>query len=406
MTLNFENNNTQQTLRDVALAVWKLTPGTYNTDLTIQRPSQKNSGTYWRYDKRHFLSTQVAFRNPGEINNTAKYFADTAAYSIDQSGLRIPIFPEEHANTDDVLDPQRDATKFLMNNFIVDYEIRFMDAFVVTDDVWALQAQGQTAELSPLNIVIDGDPTLNIGDSGAGAFRYFDIQPLTVDAQDVGAEPLEVFKKAMNYTHKRTGVRPNRMIIPRQVLDAVGQNDNVRSWASQIQMINGSRSQTVAIIATHIDIEPENIHISDMVYQHINQINLANRDVQNAQFGKSSIVDEGGSVDFEDGLRFSNPNNVVLLYKGEMMGPYSKTSIMCWKWTGFINEIASRFGSGAVGALPSGEGNDVGNLMIRAYKNEENLTEFIDGNLAYDLALVAPELGFYLKECVTPSLLV
>ena len=147
-----------------------------------------------------------------------------------------------------------------------------------------------------------------------------------------------------------------------------------------------------------------------MVYQKITAINLANRDVQNANFGQTSNPDEasGASVTFEDDLRYSDPNNVVLLYKGQEMGPYTKTSIFCWKWDGFINQIKAQGfgGEGQTGATPSGEGLDVGNLMIRAYKNEESLTNYIDGNLAYELSLVSAELGFYLKDCVEPGVIV
>lgn len=376
--VDWTNNHIQQELRDTSVAAWELIENTYNKGIIPAKNSPRQTGTYWIYDKKYFMSTQVKERSPGTVTPVANYAVETATYHIPQYTLGIGVTNEEITEASDTLEPMMDAARFLSNNFIVDYELDFANTFV-SDDVWAYQAEGQSgATTKP----IDGNVSLDIGATGAAVFQQFD--------QLTTSDPIEVFKKVIRTIQRETGIKPNKMLIPRLVFDSLMDNDNIKQWAANTIGINGGDDQTKAIIATQLGFPLEGIHIVEMAYQDITSINYTNRDTQNHNFGQDS------TPTFSD-MEWVLERSILFMYSGASFSKYSKTAATCFKWTDLIESMQRTATGARAGNLG---GVDSPNLLIRGRYDETNFTNYIEGYFAYKNNVITPTLGFYLKNCI------
>lgn len=373
--IDHTNNHIAQELRDSSLASWSLESNVYAAGLIPSKPSKHSYGTYWKYDKRYFLSTQVQTRTPGSVTPVAKYEVSNATYSIPQKHLGVAITNEEIVEASDELEPLRDAAMFLGNNFIVDYELDFANVFVA-DDVWSFQAVGQAGATTAF---IDGDVTLPVAGPGQGAFQQFN---------QAASDPLNILLTAIRTVQLDSGIRPNVLLIPRLVLDALRDNPNVIQWTGALDGIQGGDEITKMILAQHLGLDKSNIHIVEMPYQAISAITPTNRDAQNHNFGQSLAPTFGN-------MSWVLDKSCLLFHSANAYSKYSKTAAACFKWDGMIKSM-----TGSDSALKMAGGIDTPNLMIRSRYDEVNFTSYVEGYFAYLNKVLAPTLGFYLKDCI------
>lgn len=383
-TIDWTNNHIQQEIRDTSLAVWELNNNVYASGLIPSKSSQRSTGTYWEYEKAYFMSTQVAERQPGSVPPVAKYAANTATFSIPQKNLGVAVTNEEIVEASDTLEPMNDAARFLGNNFIVDYELDFANTFIA-DDVWDHQAQGVLEASTGLTDYINGDSTAAIGASGSAKFYAFD---------QASSDPINIMKQCIRTIQLQTGLRVNRLLVPRIVFDALENNEAVQNWAALTIGINGGDSQTKAIIAQNLSFPMENIHVVEMSYQEVSSIAYANRDTQNYNFGQTSTPTFGD-------MKWVLETACLFMYSEGAFSKYSRTAAACMKWDGLTQSMAGSDPSLATGNL--GGGIDSPNLLIRGRYAKENFTSYIEGYFAYDNNVIAPQLGYYLKDCIDPT---
>ncbi len=382
--IDWTNNHIQQEIRDTSIQAWELKNNVYAAGLIPSKSSERSTGTYWVYDKKYFMSTQVAKREPGTVPPTAKYAVDTATFNIDSNHLSVPVTNEEIVEASDSLAPLSDAAQFLANNFIVDYELDFANTFV-SDDVWGFQAQGKVgATGTGGNAYIKGDSTAKIGADNAAQFEQFD--------QASASDPINIFKTAIRTIQLEHGLRPNKLLIPRLVFDALMDNDNITTWAANTIGINGSEEQTKVIISQNAGIPLEGIHIVEMTYQDITSISYAARNTQQYNFGYK------GTPTFGD-MKWMLEKSCLLMYSEGSFNKYSRVAAACMKWDGLIKSLSSSDGRFATGNM--GGGVDSPNLLIRGRYVEDNFTHYIDGYFAYDNNVITSTLGFYLKDCIS-----
>ena len=383
--INWTNNHIQQEIRDTSVAAWELNSNLYASGIIPSKSSKRSTGLYWEYDKAYFMSTQVATRQPGTVAPVAKYAASTATYNIPQKHLSVAVTNEEIVEASDALEPMNDASSFLGNNFVVDYEIDFANSFLA-DDVWEFQATGQAGATT---LPIDGDVTLPIGATGAGVFRQFD------QGAAGESDPILILKQAIRTMQKQTGLRPNKLLIPRLVFDALEDNEQVKQWASLTIGITGGDDQTKAILQKNMGSgvggTPIDIQIVEMSYQNITSIAYANRDVQNMNFGQTSTPTFGD-------MEWVLEKSCLLMHSGGSFNKFSRTAAACMKWDGLTDTMAGSDPALARGSV--GGGIDSTNLLIRARYVKENFTSYVDGYFAYDNNVISPQLGFYLKSCI------
>lgn len=385
-SIDHTNNNILQEIRDTSLAAWELKANTYASGLIPSKSSKLSTGLYWRYDKQYFMSTQVAERQAGTVPPVAKYAADTATFQIPSKHLSVAVTTDEIVEASDTLAPLNDAALFLGNNFVVDYELDFANNFLV-DNVWGFQAEGAaTIASTGGGEYIKGDVTEDIGGTNPAQFLQFD---------QASSDPINIFLEAIRCIQLDTGLRPNRVMIPRQVMDKIRDNDNVNQWAANTLGLNGGESQVKAILAQHLEISVENIVVVEMVFQKIDSIALTDRDVQNHNFGQTSVPTFATDGKLGNGMNWVIEKSCLLMYNEMSFSKYARTAAACFKWDGLTNAL-----SGENPALNMAGGIDTPNLLIRSRYDEINFTHYIDGYFAYDNEVVTPNLGFYFKNCI------
>lgn len=389
--IDHTNNNILQELRDTSLSAWELKANTYASGIVPSKSSKLSTGLYWRYDKQYFMSTQVAARQAGSVPPVAKYAADTATFQIPSKHLSVAVTTDEIVEASDTLAPLNDAALFLGNNFVVDYELDFANNFLV-DDVWGFQAEGvgtivSTPVAGSNQVAIVGDVTEVIGGTNPAQFLQFD---------DPSSDPINIFLEAIRTIQLDTGLRPNKLMIPRQVMDKIRDNDQVNQYAANTLGINGGESQVKTILSQHLEISTENIVVVEMVYQKIDSINLTDRDVQNHNFGQSSVPTFATDGLLGNGMNWMVEKACLLMYNEMSFSKYARTAAACFKWDGLTNALA-----GENPALNMAGGIDTPNLMIRSRYDEINFTHYIDGYFAYDNEIVTPNLGFYFKNAIS-----
>jgi len=380
--IDHTNNNILQEIRDTSLASWELKANTYASGIVPAKSSQLSTGLYWRYDKQYFMSTQVADRAVGSVPPVARYAADTATYEIRSKHLGIAISNEEIVEASDTLSPLMDAASFLGNNFVVDYELDFANSFLV-DDVWGFQAEGQAGSTTGY---VEGNVLANIGDAGAAKFQQFD---------QATSDPINIFLTAIRTIQLDTGLRPNKLMIPREVMDKIRDNDNVNQWAANTLSINGGESQVKAILSQHLEIATESIVVVEMVYQDIDSIAYQNRDTQNHSFGQTSTPTFAADGNLGNGMKWMLEKSCLLMYSEMSFNKYARTAAACFKWDGLTNSLSQ--GSPA---LSNAGGIDTPNLMFRSRYDEINFTHYIEGYFAYSNEVITPNLGFFFKNAI------
>lgn len=375
--IDHSNNSIQVELKDSSLAPFDLISNVYSAGLIPQKSSKHSYGTYWKYDKRYFLSTQVQTRTPGTVTPVAKYEASTATYSIPQKHLGVAVTNEEITEASDELEPLNDASMFLGNNFLVEHELNFANTFVA-DDVWAFQAEGVNTSTTAF---IDGDTTVAIGGGGAATFQHFN---------EATSDPLNILLTAIRTIQLDSGIRPNLLFIPRLVIDALRNNPNVVQWTGALDGIQGGDELTKLIIAQHLGFKKENIHIVEMPYQAISSIATANRSTQNHNFGQALTPTFGD-------MEWVLDKSCLLVYADSKYTKYSKTGLARINWDGLINSFTSQDASLR---NPDADIKQGSNLFIRSRYDQVNFTHYVEGYHAYLNKVVSSTLGFYLKDCI------
>lgn len=385
--IDHTNNNILQEIRDTTLAAWELKANTYAAGLIPTKSSKLNTGLYWRYDKQFFMSSQVASRTAGSVPPVAKYAADNATYLIGSKHLSVAVTVDEIVEASDSLSPLLDAAGFLGNNFVVDYELDFANSYLV-DDVWGFQAEGVATVTSTGGggEYILGDKTEIIGGTNPAQFLQFQLST---------SDPINIMLEAIRTIQLNSGIRPNKLLIPREVMDKIRDNDNVNQWAANTLSINGGESQVKAILSQHLEIPTANIVVVEMTYQDITSIALADRDTQNHSFGQTSTPTFATDGDLGNGMKWMLEKSCLLMYNEPSFNKYARTAAACFKHDGLTAGLM-----GSPSSLTMAGGVDTPNLMIRSRFDEVNFTHYVDGYFAYSNEIVTADLGFFFKNCV------
>lgn len=167
--------------------------GLYGADRVFPRvPVQKQSDSYWTFDKDDFLRGDFGVKAPGaapeeggyDVDPDNLYFTPVYAY-----GHRIP--DQLRANADSELSLDRAATLLVTQKGMIFREKNFVDKFMKTG-VWGTDVTG-----------VDAGP-------GAGQFLQWD-DPLST--------PIEDIRAGMTAVHSATGFRPNKLTLSQSVWD-------------------------------------------------------------------------------------------------------------------------------------------------------------------------------------------
>lgn len=292
-------------------------------------PVQKQSDRYFVYYKEDWFRDEASERAMGtesaggdyDIDNTPTYFCKKYAFHKD-------VYEEDRANSDDPLQPDRDATEFVTDKIMLNKENMWANTYF-KEGVWAQDLTGAATA------------------SGGKSVVYFD----DYDKSD----PISVVANMATAMAETTGRRPNVMVLGRRVYDALRQHPDIldRIKFTQKGVI------TAELLASLFDVD---------------RMLIANA-IQN-------IAKKGEKAD----MRFTLGNNILLAYTTNRPSLKTATAGYCFTWKGLLgsNALGGRINRFAMPMLGIG-------------------TERIEMELAYDMKVVAPDMGAFIKNAIDPE---
>lgn len=157
-------------------------------------PVLKQSDRYFTYSRADFNRDSMEERAPGtesagegyDIDSTPTYFAPVFAFHKD-------IADQIRANSDEPLNPDRDATIFVTQKGLIKREVTFVARYFKAG-VWQFASLGVDAVVAP------------------NEFLQWD---------DAGSTPIEDIRRAKRQVQEGTGFKPNKGLFGPHVFDAL-----------------------------------------------------------------------------------------------------------------------------------------------------------------------------------------
>lgn len=294
-------------------------------------PVQKQSDRYFVYKKEDWFRDEASERAMGtessggdyDIDNTPTYFCKKYAFHKD-------VFEEDRANADDPLQPDRDATEFVVDKIMLNKENNWANTYF-KEGVWAQDLAGAANGTTDMS----------------GKVVYFD----DYDHSD----PISAVANMSTAMAETTGRRPNVMVLGRRVYDALRQHPDIldRIKFTQRGVI------TAELLASLFDID---------------KLVIANA-IQN-------VAKKGEKAD----MQFTLGNNILLAYSVARPSLKAATAGYSFTWKGLLGSNAL---GGRINRIP------MPHLGIG--------TERIEMELAYDMKVVAPDMGAFIKNAINPN---
>lgn len=174
-----------------------------------------------------------------------------------------------------------------------------------------------------------------------------------VDWSSSAADPIVDVRTAIRGVHGRTGLRPNKMIISRAGWDTLLDNDAVLA-----RITGGATTAMPAMVMREL---------------------IAQLFELDAIFVMDSVVNTGGEtsgsdINANESTAFIAPDNALVYYAPNSVGLEEPTAGVQFSWTGFM------------GATANG-------MRIKRFRMESTESDRIEGQMAFDYKVIAPELG-------------
>ena len=303
-------------------------------------PVVKQSDRYFRYDRSDFWRNQYQKRAPSAESAGSGWKVDsTPTYFADVWALHKDIDDQIRANADDPLNMDRDATLWLSEQAMISREVNWSARYFTTG-VWT-GIDHTTGDVTG----VQSNPTGN----------------QVIQWNDENSTPVKDVKKYADTIHPLTGRRPNKFVMGRQVWTQLSEHPDL---IDRIKYSGGVGPTRPAIISRQAAAELFEVD-ELMVMDGIQATDPENPDFE-ASLATSFIAGKKAL------LVYAAPNPSIL----QPSGGYT------FSWTGYLS------GQGAMGQV------------IQRYRMFWLKSDRVEGEMAYDQKLVAPDCGVFFNNIV------
>jgi hypothetical protein len=283
-------------------------------------PVQKKSDTYFTYPKQQWFRTDAKERAPSSESAGSGYEQSTATYSCIRYGLHKDIDDEIRANTDTPLDADRDGTEFVSRGLVLKREKLWASKYFITS-LWTGSTTG--GDITPTN--------------------KWDVAAGT---------PIEDIRAQMESMETKTGFRPNKLILPSIVWNALQDSADFIDRMS----VHTTRIMTTQILAAILEIDA----------------------VLVARATNDTAI-EGATASMS---RVIGTDNALLVYAPPRPGLLIPSAGYTFTWTGYL-------GAGAQGQ------------RIKKFRMDPINSDRIEGEMAFDQKVVAADLGVFFLDVLS-----
>ena len=182
----------------------------------------------------------------------------------------------------------------------------------------------------------------------------------TTKWDDSASDPVTDLRTALRAIHQNTGFQANRILFGKKAWDIFVDNDAVLDRVS-----GGATTDRPAVVMRRL--------IAQLL--EIDQVEVFNG-IYNSGV-RSTDADEN------ENMQFIGAEDGVLIYYAPMsLAEEEPTALAQFSWTGYT------------GATPNG-------MRIKRFRNEATASDRVEGEMAFDMKVVAADLGFFLPNVDT-----
>lgn len=290
-------------------------------------PVANKADQYWIFNRADFyrdeaqeVSDGVAAPSGGFRLSQDSYLAKTYKWAKD-------ITDQQRANADSQVDLENSSTQYVSHKLLIKRERLFMSRFFGSS-IWTTDFTG-----------VDTGPTGN-------QFLRWNVANST---------PIEDLRRAIERVQARSGFRPNRLLLSRQVWNVLADHDDLLSRIS-----GGATPGQPAMVMRQLLaglLELDEILVADGVFN-------------------SALEGSAESTSF-----IAGKHALVYYAPASVSASGTPSAGVQFSWTGLL------------GSTPSG-------YRIKRFRMEEIESDRIEGQMSFDYKVTAPELGSFLVTAI------
>ena len=273
------------------------------------------SGRYGKFNRESYWRSEAQVRQEGTTVPLKTLEISRDLYQCEQYAIGVPITDEARQNAESWLDLVNNGTRGVTEDLQIKREQLFLGTI-----------------LPAANVPWTNSITLSNG-----------------NWDDAASDPIADVLNAKLDVMKKTGFKPNRMIIGIETWTALLTNPDI------LARVTGG--------ATNMNPADVNMDLVARVFE-LESVYVAG--------GVHNKANEGATADFD----FINAKGVLVYYAPMMVGLNTVSAVTAFNWSLFE-------GSGPAGAA------------IRNYYDQRTMTEFVEGFMAFDYKITGADLGTY-----------
>lgn len=288
-------------------------------------PVQKQTDSYFTIPRGAFFRDQMEKKAPGAAPAMASFNYDTESYRCDIWALGAGLADEVRANYDSPLQADTDMTHFLMSQGLIRKERLWASSFFATS-VWTTDQTGVAAAPSTNQFLQWNDDL---------------------------SSPIEDIRAGKRRVHARTGMRPNKLVLGREVYDVLIDHPDIVG-----RIDRGQTTGTALVLRQNLAalFEVDEVLVMDAIY---------NSAAQGAA----------------DSFAFIGGKHALLVYAPTSPGLMTASGGYTFSWTGLL-------GGGALG------------MNMRRIRDDKAQADELIAQLAFDHKLISADLGQFFASAV------
>ncbi len=283
---------------------------------------------YYKFGRRSFLQTRAAKRAPGTETPGVEWAFSRDTYACEVWGLHHDVEDQLRANADSYFELDRSGTELVTEQVLLRREKEFLSNYFVATP-WSETVTGDTAGTSGTN------------------FKQFDLS---------GSTPIETFRKAVLRFRKRTGMKPNFVLMGSEVWAALLDHAEIIDRIKYTQ----TGFLTEQLVGKAIDIP--NVYVSYGV--------------------ESSNDDDEMTADMSPTTNWLAGKSMLMGYAAPNPSRTTPSAGYCFAWTGYAG--ASAWGG-----------------RVKKYRMENIACDRIEIEAAFAFKVTAGELGMFFATAVS-----
>jgi hypothetical protein len=300
-------------------------------------PVQQQGGIFWKYKQEDWFRGQAELRAPATESVGGGWDVEQDTYFADVYAVHKDLADQDRANASSMFNLERDATIWVTQNLLQKRETLFTSSFMTTS-VW-------TGSSGTNGGAAGTDLTGAASGTAANTFIQFDA---------AGADPIGLIAAQSIGMAKRTGLRPNTLIMGPNVFNALMQNTSI------IERIKYSERGIISEELLRTVLNVDRLFVTWGIQTTSN-------------YGAASPT-----------YNFISADSMLLCYSAPNPGLMQPTAGYIFTWAGFLG--AQAYGT-----------------RIKRFRMEAIESDRIEGEMAFDMKVIDPRLGIFFADATTAT---